>query len=413
MLVYTADHVFPVSGPPLRDGAVAVAAGRIVAVGPRETVSAAAGSGARIEALGPVALIPGLVNAHCHLELSWMAADRPPGGDYTAWVRGLLSRREGADPTLAHDAAEREIERMLSRGVVALGDVGNEPWVAPLLARSTLRGVFFYEVLGLGSGQAEGIVAEAIAHLEVVHGDPDVIAAGSRWRIALTPHAPHTTSAALLRALAGRATASGTPLSIHLAESEAELAFLLDRDGPLVELFGEREFLDDAWEPPGLGPVQYVDRLGALGPQTLAVHCVHLSREDHSRLQARGSTVVTCARSNEYLGVGAAPVPLLLAEGIPVAVGTDSLASAPDVDVLGEMERLRATHGSLSPAAVLRMATLNGARALGLDAQLGSLEPGKQARMVAIGVGDRADDPLELVCSNPTDVTALHPEHEP
>jgi cytosine/adenosine deaminase-related metal-dependent hydrolase len=296
---------------------------------------------------------------------------------------------------------------MLARGTVAVADVANDTWVAPLLAASGLYAVLFHEILGLEANRVEPLLAEAAERLERLADDPAVREAGDRVRVELTPHAPHTTSAPLLRALAGRSAAAGEPLSIHVAESEAETAFLADGGGPLAELFRERGFGDGSWKPPGQSPVEYLDRIGLLSERTLAVHCVGIGQRDHSRLQARGVTVVTCPRSNRHLGVGRAPIPQLLREGVPVALGTDSLASVPDLDPFAEMAALREEHPSLTPAAVLRMATLNGARALRLDDRLGSIEAGKLALLVVVPLPDEETDVLELLCSTPPEVFRL------
>jgi cytosine/adenosine deaminase-related metal-dependent hydrolase len=150
-----------------------------------------------------------------------------------------------------------------------------------------------------------------------------------------------------------------------------------------------------------------LDRLGVLTPRTLAVHCIHIDNQDLSRLQSRGVTVVTCPRSNQRLGVGKAPIPKLMASGIPVAIGTDSLASSPDVDVFTEVAYLRQDHPGLSPAAALRIATLNGARALLLDKDLGTIEPGKRAALTVVGLNDPNDDPLEAVTWSSETVSPL------
>jgi len=399
--VIIASCVFPVTSPPIRDGAVAIVGDRIAAVGRREEILACVESGADVHDLGPAALLPGLVNAHCHVELSWMAEDPPPGGDYAGWVRGLLERRAREEPDRARVAAERAIESMVSRGTVALGDVANETWVVPLLARSPLCGVVFHEIYSPRASEAERVLAQAIERVELLARDPDLERAGDRWRIVLAPHAPHTTSEPLLRALAGRARAAGAPLGIHASESAAEVAFLENATGPLSQLFRERGMWDDAWEPPGLTPIELLDRLGVLGPRGIAVHCVRLVHRDHAKLRSRGVHVVTCPRSNERLGVGLAPVPALLAGGVPVALGTDSLASAPDLDLFAEMAALRRAHPGLAPAAVLRMATWNGAVALGLADRLGSIEPGKLACLVVVPMNALDDDPLVTICSEP------------
>ncbi len=407
MQVYAARHVLPVASPPIGDGAVVIDGDRIVAVGPRDAVLSSVEGGAEIRELGDVVVIPGLVNAHTHVELSWLGDDPLPGDDYMTWLRALLQRRDAGEPPNAASIAERSIDKMVARGTVAVGDVGNATWVVPLLARSELTGIFFFEIYGLRSTDFERLLVNSAAAIDALGQDPAFAESGGRWRIALTPHGPHTASTPLLKALAGRSTASNAPLSIHVAESDAEASLLSDGSGPLPDLFKERAGWDDGWQAPGVSPVEQLDRAGALSPRTLAVHCVHLDRLDHSKLQSRGVTVITCPRSNRRLGVGTAPILQIMGEGIPVALGTDSLASAPDLDLFAEMSALLEVHPGLKPAAVLRMATLNGATALGLDGRLGSIAAGKSSRLVVVPLEDADASPLETVCSTPSSVYPL------
>jgi 5-methylthioadenosine/S-adenosylhomocysteine deaminase len=407
MKVYTARYVLPVSSALIREGAVAVDQDRIVGVGPREEVLEAAGSEVEIRDLADAVILPGLINAHTHLELSWMKDDPPQGGDYVTWLGDLLRRRDAAGPDQGREAAEVALREMASRGTVAVADVANESWIAAVIARSGLHGIVFHELYSLRGAAAESVLEDAAARLEQWGADPDVKKAGKRVRIALTPHAPHTTSTQLLRALAGRAEACGEPLTIHVAESEAEAALLRDGSGPFPDLFRERGFWDDEWQAPGSSPVGYLHRLGIFSSRTMAVHCVNLDQQDHSLLQAGQVTVVTCPRSNARLGVGTAPIQKLLKEGIPVALGTDSLASNPDLDMFAEMAALIDAHEGLFPAPVLRMATLNGARALGLDDRLGSIEVGKLAELFVVPLEDPGIKPFDAVCSNPAVVYPL------
>jgi cytosine/adenosine deaminase-related metal-dependent hydrolase len=290
---------------------------------------------------------------------------------------------------------------------VAIGDVSNDVWVVPLLVRSALEGVSFQEVYGFRGEDAEKWMLAAAYRLETLADDPAVSAAAHRWRLVPTPHGPHTTSPLLIRMLAAHASAAGMPISIHVAESEGEVELIRDGSGPFPDLLREREMWDPSFEPRGHTPVEHLDRLGALTAGTLAVHCVHLTQADHSRLQMRGATMVACPRSNRRLGVGTAPVRQLLGQGIPVALGTDSLASVPDLDLLAEMAALIEDHPQLTPRAVLRMATLNGAAALGLADRLGSIEPGKSGRLVVVPLGAELDRPATAVCSNPAEIHAL------
>lgn len=403
MIVYAARHLLPVVSPPVEDGAVAVGDGRIAHCGPRSEVLAAVGGDAELRDVGEAALLPGLVNAHAHVELSWARDEPLPEGDYIGWLRGLLERRAEIDPETARQAAETAIGGMIDRGTVAVGDVSNDSWVVSLLAASELSGVAFHEVYGFKSDDAERLIEEATRRIESIAAEPAVLAAKDRWRVVMTPHAPHTTSAPLLRALGGRSAATGEPLSIHVAESKAEAQLLRDGGGPLPELYRDRGVWDDAWIAPGHTPVEHLDRLGLLSERTLAVHCVHLLGRDHSMLQTRGVRVITCPRSNRRLGVGLAQVPRLLGEGVPVALGTDSLASAPDLDLFAEIAALRRDHPGIAPAAALRMATLNGAVALGLGDDLGGIAVGRRDRLVVVPLAE-GDDPLEAVCSEPDEV---------
>jgi len=323
------------------------------------------------------------------------------------WIRDLVARRSAADPAAAAAAASTAIGAMVARGTVAVGDVANGTWAAPLLARSPLRGLSFHELFGFRSAEAESILNAAATRLTEIDADPDVARARDRFVTVMTPHAPHTTSNPLLKALGGRAVASGEALSIHVAESDEETQLLRDGTGPFKEFLIERDAWEPGWKAPGLTPVEYLDRLGVLTPRTLVVHCIHIDHQDLTRLQARGVTVVTCPRSNQRLGVGKAPVPKLLASGIPVALGTDSLASAPDLDVFTEIAHLRQDHPGIAPAAALRIATINGARALGLAKDLGTIEPGKLAALAVVGLNDPADDPMEAVTWSSETVTPL------
>jgi cytosine/adenosine deaminase-related metal-dependent hydrolase len=406
MIVYAAKHLLPVASPPIQSGAVVVHEGRIAAVGRRKDVVKTHPS-AEVRDLGDAVIIPGLVNAHTHVELSWGGGAAPAGGSFGSWLDDFVARRAEVDDEAAKEAARKAIEGMTARGTVAVGDIANGAWAAPLLARSGLRGCAFHEVFGFRSADAESLVERAAATLEAIDADEAVAAARGRLVAILTPHAAYSTSAPLLKALGGRAAASGELLSIHLAESEDEVQFLRDGTGFFREFLARRGTWDDGWKAPGLTPAEYLDRLGVLSPRTLAVHCVHVDHQDLTRLQARGVTVVTCPRSNQRLGVGKAPVPKLLASGIPVALGTDSMATAPDIDMFNEVAALRQEHPGLAPAAALRIATLNGATALGLGRDLGSIDVGKLASLAVVQLADTKDDPLEAVTWSSESVAPL------
>jgi len=404
VIVHHCRYVLPIAGPPIESGAVAVEGGRILAVGRTTDVDRAVGGGADIRDHGDAVLLPGLVNAHTHLELSFCRRSLPPGQEFPDWVRSLVALRRSASKDAVEYAAILALTDIVDRGTVAVGDHSNEDWIAPIVARFGLAGVCFHELLGFRSADAQARIEDATARRARLEGDPDLIATAAPLRRALTPHAIYSTSPILLTVLAERAAAEGAPFSIHVAESEAESELTLQGTGPFVALLQELGAWDETWRAPGVSPVRALDRLGALTPRTLAVHCVQVDRGDIEILRAREVTVVTCPRSNAHLGVGKAPIPEIVASGARVALGTDSLASAPDLDLFAEMAALRSEHPGLAPEEVLRMATLHGAAALGIDGDFGTLEPGKRAALLCVPL-DGARDPLEVVTSVPATVT--------
>jgi cytosine/adenosine deaminase-related metal-dependent hydrolase len=396
MLVYRCSHLLTPAG--IGAGAVVVHDGLIVASGPLREVQGDHPD-AEIRDLGDAILMPGLVNAHTHTELSYMGHDRPPGGDYVVWLAGLLERRADEDMETAQRAAERACDDLIARGTVAVGDICNDTWIVDVWRDRPQRGVLFHELLRLDEGGAVERFDSAQAHIAVR-------APAAGWRWSAVPHAPHTTSLALMRALAEHARREHVPLSIHLAESAGEAELLASGRGPLRDFFEQRGFIATAFEAPRCTPFERVEAAGIVGPGALLVHCVGLGADEILRLGTSGATVVTCPRSNTYLGVGVAPVPALLDAGARLALGTDSLASAPDLDLFAEMSALRDTHPGLEPATIVRAATLGGATALGLDDSFGTIEPGKSARLVVVPFeGDGA--PLDYLCSCPGTVFPL------
>ncbi|MGE5126346.1 MAG: amidohydrolase family protein, partial [Betaproteobacteria bacterium] len=387
--------MLPISGPPLRCGRVAVAGGRIAWVG---RAGDAGEPRAPLRDLGPGVLLPGLVNAHCHLELSHLAGRVPFGGGFVAWIEALVAERGRSSPlaaaggTAAPPAAEpdearaatlRAIRFLEERGTVAVGDVSNALAHLDALAGSRLDAVVFAELLAWDPVRADATLAWGEERRRAV---ASLVRPGLDVRLAA--HAPHSVSPALLRLLVER----GGPAAIHLAESRDEARFLCDGGGPWRGFLERRGLGHVAFEPPGVGPVRYLEQAGALHPRLVAVHCVQVDAADRERLARHGVHVVLCPRSNRSLGVGQADAPALLASGVRLALGTDSLASAETLDVLDDAVLLHRQFPALEPAAIVRMATLGGALALGLDG-LGALAPGKRAALAFAAAAAGPDDP--------------------
>lgn len=388
----------PIDGPPLADAWVAVRSGRICGVGQGQVDRRVWSSRPHDQRpdgplqevdLGNVALMPGLVNAHSHLELSWMRGRVPPSPSMPGWVRKLMRTRAQGDDV---SAIAPGIDEALAFGTAAIGDVSNTLASVDVLATRQLPAVVFHELIGFDPAVAADRLAAGRQRLREC-----VVPATVRLRLA--PHAPYSTSADLIRGIAREPVEDCPPTTIHVAESKPEVEFVADGTGEWRELLAELGVSSVGWRPTGTSPARYLDTLGLWRPGAIAVHGVHLTAPDLELLAERDVTLVTCPRSNAWVGAGVPPVTRFAASGIRVAIGTDSLASAPDLNVFAEMHHLRQLAPDLSARTLLNWATLNGATALGLEQDLGTLAPGRLARMLAVAMPKGVSDVEERLLS--------------
>jgi cytosine/adenosine deaminase-related metal-dependent hydrolase len=219
-------------------------------------------------------------------------------------------------------------------------------------------------------------------------------------RASLAAHAPYSVAPLVFRAIREAADRHALgPCSVHLSESSEECEFLRSGSGPWRTLLEEIGAWDPRWVPPGCSPVRFLDESGFLGPDVLAVHGVHMTSDDLARLKARRATLVTCPRSNVHTGAGAPPLADFYASGVAVAVGTDSLASAPDLNLFAELAAMRALAPAVPASRLLDSATRRGAEALGFGADYGTIAPGKAGRLIAVSLPPRVDDVEECLVS--------------
>lgn len=392
MIRYHAAWILPISEPPIRDGWLAVDRGRVVAVGAsgRRVLS----DGAEEVDLGEVAVMPGLVNAHTHLELSYLRDAVPPASQFLTWIRGVMqARRERADPRGAEilDAIDGAITEAVACGTAIVGDISNTLVTFGPLTRSRLAAVVFYELIRFNTTDPKGVVAKAVGELDALHPT-------ERVRASLAAHAPYSVAPLVLRAITQAVDRDPfAPCSIHLSESVEEMEFIRTGGGPWRAFLEEIGSWDPTWVAPGGTPVQFLDDCGFLNGRVLAVHGVQMTTADLDRLAARGATLVTCPRSNGHTGAGAPPIEDFYNYGVKVAVGTDSLASAPDLNIFAELATMRALAPTVSAGALLDSATRQGARALGFDADFGTIAPGKSGRLLAVSVPAGTEDVEEYL----------------
>jgi aminodeoxyfutalosine deaminase len=386
MPAYTAEWVLPMTGEPIHRGFISVDSGRVAGVDDGQSADAVD--------LGDVAILPALVNAHTHLELSYLRGGVPPTERFLDWIRTIMATRrqypDAGDPRIL-DAARAAIADARASGTGLIGDVSNTLVTARLLSDAGMPARIFYELLGFNASDPESMAREA-------RTKADAAARDGNLRVSLAPHAPYSVSPGLFAAIRADLDAhAGAVTSVHLGESPEEIEFIRRGTGPWRALLEELGVWTDEWEPPGTSPVEYLERLGFLDRRVLAVHGVQFDGDDLDRLRSRNMTIVSCPRSNQHVGVGAPPLEAFYAMDVNVAFGTDSLASAPDLNLFSELAEARRLAPRVPARALLESATCRGAAALGFEGDFGTLEPGKRAPLIAVRVPAGVDDVEEYL----------------
>ncbi len=388
-----ARYVFPIAGDPIPDGVVTIEGARIAAVGSRTAV------GAPLEDLGSVALLPGLVNAHTHLD--WSCLERPigrPGMGFVDWIRAVMRQRLEVPP---QQPVGWGLDESVRRGTTMLGDIAQPGRPLSPYANAPLDTTVFLELVGLQSERIASALEAARAHLEAgAGGGCGSVVPG------LSPHAPYSVHPRLLDALVSLARGAHVPFAMHLAESREELDLLASGSGPFRELLEDMGLWTPGLIPLRTRPGDYLARL-ARAERALIIHGNYLDDAEIAFLgqHADRMSVVYCPRTHAYFGHDPYPLGQMLSAGATVALGTDSRASSPDLGLLAEMRTVAHQHPEVPRAAILRLGTVCGAKALGRQQDLGTLEPGKLADLTAVALPPGStSDPCELLLEGPGDV---------
>ena len=376
MRIVSAEWVVPVEGVPIENGAVAIADdGTIAAVG----AAADIGHGERHDGC---VIVPGFVNAHSHIEYA-VYAGFGDGLPFVPWIGMHVQRKEALDLDDMVAIATVGAHECLRSGVTTIGDCSFSGAAANAAVATGLRAIVYLEAFGRD--------ASALDRFHELHTRIEPLL-GDRVAVGVSPHAPYTCTLEVYRACA----ALELPQATHFAESTAEREWLVHGAGDWSPLAGLLV------PPPGETGIRMLAAEGLLGPGLMAAHCVHADDEEIALLAAHGVGVAHCPRSNGYLGCGVAPLEELRAAGVAVSIATDSPASTPSLDMFEEIRaaivgaRARAGRPDALPAAdALELATLGGARVLGIADQVGSLVPGKQADLTVISLANSPFDPVE------------------
>lgn len=383
-LRFKARWIFPVTSPPLGNGILEVQRGQITAIHDRDDPNA-------ID-LGNVALIPGLVNAHTHLEFSDLLQPVLPAQPFTAWIRSLVAVRRGRVPDAA--TIQCGLQECFKTGTSCVGDIATQDWPVDSYRHSSLNTVVFREILGLRKERTAEQFEVARNWLHAANGSDPKITRG------LSPHAPYSVHPELYQQLIDLAARHGAPVAVHLAETRSELEFLAHGTGEFVGLLQQFGAWDEAAIPRGSRPLDYLRPLAKL-QRSLVIHGNYLSEEELQFLRETPAiSVIYCPRTHAFFAHSAHPWLKMLEMGIPVAIGTDSRGSNPDLGVWEELRFLSQGFPQVSPSQLLELGTLAGAKALGVDSHFGSLEPGKQAALAVVDLNEgQSSDPYQLLFS--------------
>ena len=369
-MILRAKYVMPNSRTVIENGAVAVQGSKIVDVGLYPTVQ---NSGTTpTHDLGEAVLMPGLVNAHTHLDLTSSADSVQRTPKFTDWVFQIVGKRT---PSAIGPSVREGVQQSLVGGVTTVGDIDGTGGSAGVLRDTPIRKVVFFEVLGFSGEHA----AKGLARLATYLGS--LPAPDSLLTPALSPHAPYSTSADIYR----QCITSGLSICTHIAETKEELEFLSSGTGAFVGYLEGFGISTAGWPLPQATPMQYMKTLGVLQKDSVLVHCNYLTDADVTTLAESGTSVVFCPRSHHYFYHTDHPVLQLIEKGINVAIGTDSLASNWSLSLLDELKFLARTQPCIRPETLFDMVTYNGAKGLRL-ARVGRLEKDWQADIIAVRI---------------------------
>jgi cytosine/adenosine deaminase-related metal-dependent hydrolase len=377
--IFAAGLLLPVSAPAIQDGALLVRNGRITDVGTLADVGRE-NPDADVRYFPHYTMIPGAVNTHAHL--GFRRKDAPEGGSFSGWLARLierLSEKEAWTAQAARDSAREAIEA----GTTFMAESSPYGECLPQLAASGLAGTVYAEFFPHEIG-TPGEAVEFIVHKlhKLRKGLPERVSAE------VSVHSPYTVDPESSRLAARQTRAEGGRLAIHLSESPEEVEFVRVGSGGLANIFARND-----WGGVGVSPVRYAESIELLTPQTIAAHlATGVSEEDIEILARTGVAVAHCPRSNEFLGCGVSPVRRMIERGVRVGVGTDGLWSSPSMNLFEETLVAVKLH-AMSGATGLRLATLEGARALGIETETGSLSPGKWADLALVETTPDAEDP--------------------
>ena len=373
-MIILARKILPITSPDIENGALLIKKTKIEDLGTQKMILRKYPK-ERVVDLKDKLIMPGLLNIHAHLELSWLRDVIGEKSNFFEWVMELVELRRKEVKDIATESAADGLREAIKTGTTCIADTTSLETSVPYLIKSGIRAMIYLEILGMDESRADDILEVLQSRLDSLDTLPDRIMTG------LSPHAPYSVSGKLFRMLSKFSSTNGLCLSTHLSETKDEYLHMRGRPSALDGYM--KRFGWDTFKPNrGRTSVSFVNKYNLLS-NCIAVHCVHVNNRDIALLKSARASVAHCPRSNHYLNAGLAPISEMLDAGVNVGIGTDSLASNLDLNMWNEM-RFAYLVNNLPARKVFEMATINGAKALRIDEVTGSLEPGKDADIIAI-----------------------------
>lgn len=403
-MILRARTILPIARRPIEDGAVVVAGGHITKVGRWKDIAPDVGRHP-LSDLGDVILLPGLINAHCHLDYTDMAGRVPPQKSFVNWIKLITAAKAEWSYTEFAESWIRGARMLLESGTTTVADMEAVPELLPEVWSATpLRVISFLEMTGVKSRRDPAmILREAV---DVIRSLPN-----GRCRGGLSPHAPYSTVPQLLRLSVASARDNAWPVCTHVAESQQEFDMFVHARGEMFEWLrrNERDMADC-----GRGtPVQHLEHSGLLSDNLIAVHANYLAEGDVALLGKRRVSVAHCPRSHAYFQHDPFPFRELSRANVNICLGTDSLATVfkkrsetVRLSMFDEMAAFAAAHPDVEARSVVTMATINGAKALGLAGKAGEISPRTFADLIAIPYDGKIKNAWDAIVHHQGEVTA-------
>ncbi len=368
--LFKAKWILPITLPPIFNGGIEVKGRKIVRIGKFKDIKREC-KRAKLVDFEDSIILPALVNAHTHLELSALRFRLSPSGSFGFWVKNIIKKKAELSPFEMKESARMALNEMWKDGIGIIGEVSNSAITLDSVCSSPFFGYYFQEIIDF----------KGLKKLSPLSTPPEC----SGFKVTYSAHAPYTVSPLLLQAIKSYTRKRKKLFVIHCAESEEEVEFLKTGKGFFKKLLQEKGQWNESFSPPGKSPVMYLYSLGILDKNTLLIHAVHLNNEDIKILKKTNTKVCVCLRSNLFIGVGKPPLKELIENGIEACVGTDSLASNDKLSIWEELKALSSFYPEISLEKLLEMATFRGANILGFK-NLGALSPGFLAFFIVINL---------------------------